>query len=109
MLEMWHSFLLVGAVAASLIQEPLQAKKSHLSLTHDLIAFHKNLTQIESITGNEAAVGEWLVTSLKSQGYSVEKQFVQKEPARFNVFAGKKNAKVLLSSHIDTVRVSYGV
>ena len=108
MLKMWHSLFLVGAVAASIIQEPLHAQKSHWSLTHDLIAFHKNLTQIESITGNEAAVGEWLVASLKSQGYSVEKQYLQKEPARFNVFVGKKDATVLLSSHIDTVRLSHG-
>lgn len=95
------------ARAGPQLQEPLHAEKHHLSLTHDLIAFHKNLTQIESITGNEKGVGEWLVSSLLSQGYNVEKQYVEKKPARFNVLAwpGKeRDAKVLLSSHIDTVR-----
>ena len=104
---MWQLFFLLGIAVASLIQEPLQAQKNHLSLTHDLLAFHKNLTQIESITGNEAAVGEWLVASLKSQGYNVERQYVQKEPARFNILAWPgetREAKVLLSAHIDTVR-----
>jgi hypothetical protein len=46
----------------------------HLRLTHDLLGFHKNLTEIESISGNEKEVGEWLVHSLESQGYTVEKQ-----------------------------------
>ena len=102
--------LLLGAAAlgwAKAAQEPLQPAKHHLHLTHDLINFHKNLTEIESITYNEENVGDWLVSSLESQGYHVEKQYVEKKPARFNVLAwpGKKrDAKVLLSSHIDTVR-----
>ncbi|KAH9829280.1 Peptidase dimerization domain [Teratosphaeria destructans] len=78
-----------------------------LLLTPDLIAFHKNITEIESITGHEESIGEWLVSSLESQGYRVERQYVQRDPARFNVvaWAGKKSAdtKVLLSGHIDTV------
>jgi acetylornithine deacetylase len=77
-----------------------------LNLTHDLVAFHKGLVEIESITGNEEAVGEWLADSLQSQGYTVQKQYLSKDPARFNVLAwpgAQKNAKILLSSHIDTV------
>ncbi|KAK4500041.1 hypothetical protein PRZ48_008227 [Zasmidium cellare] len=77
-----------------------------LSLTDDLVALHKNLTQIESISGNEKEVGDWLAASLESQGYTVEKQLVEKDPERFNVFAwpGKvRDAPVVLSSHIDTV------
>lgn len=80
---------------------------AHLDLTHDLFAFHKNLTQIESITGNEEGVGKWLVNSLSSQGYHVEKQVVSKDPLRFNVLAwpgSKREAEILISSHIDTVR-----
>lgn len=115
MFRLCQTLVVLSAVAqcwarASLIQEPLQPEKKHLSLTHDLIGFHKNLTQIESITGNEEGVGEWLVSSLQSQGYHVEKQYVTKKPARFNVLAwpGKeREAKVLLSSHIDTVSVPY--
>lgn len=91
------------------LQEPLvssDAGKKKLSLTSDLIGFHKNLTQIESISGNEKEVGDWLAASLKSQGYNVEKQYISKDPERFNVLAwpGKnRDAKVMLSSHIDTV------
>lgn len=90
-------------------QRPLnevEVAGTKLSLTHDLIGLHKNLTQIESISGNEKEVGDWLAASLKSQGYSVEKQLVEKDPERFNVFAwpGKvRDAPMLLSSHIDTV------
>ena len=77
-----------------------------LVLTDDIIAFHKNLTQIESITYNEEAVGAWLAHNLESQGYTVEKQFVDKEAGRFNVYAypgSVRDTKVLVSSHIDTV------
>lgn len=96
-------------------QEPLrvpglepqrQSQTKHLSLTHDLIGFHRNLTEIESITGNERGVGEWLADSLEAQGYHVEKQYVEKKPVRFNVLAWpgeKRDAQVLVSSHIDTV------
>jgi acetylornithine deacetylase len=85
----------------------LESAATGLNLTHDLIAFHKNLTQIESITGNEYDVGQWLIASLKAQGYSTERQYVDKQQKRFNVFAypGKvRDAKVLVTSHIDTVR-----
>jgi len=102
--------LLLGAAVlgwAKAVQEPLQPAKRHLHLTRDLINFHKNLTELESITYNEENVGEWLVASLESQGYHVERQYVEKKPARFNVLAWpgvKREAKLLLSSHIDTVR-----
>ena len=109
--------ILIGAyafnvLASSNTQEPTQdvlrdgAIHSHLDLTHDLFGFHKNLTQIESISGNEEAVGNWLFESLSSQGYNVEKQIVAKDPLRFNVLAwpgSKRDAKVLVSSHIVTV------
>ena len=90
-------------------QQPLHAESSvkHLVLTDDLIAFHKNLTEIESITYNEEAVGKWLVNSLESQGYHVEKQFVDEETGRFNIYAypgDKAETELLVSSHIDTVR-----
>lgn len=113
-----YSCAILGAIAVQtasalhgpLIQETLRAADEtaykHLDLTHDLFGFHKNLTQIESITGNEKEVGEWLTASLESQGYRVEQQIVSKDPLRFNVLAwpGKKrDAGILLSSHIDTV------
>ncbi|SMR55420.1 unnamed protein product [Zymoseptoria tritici ST99CH_1A5] len=100
--------LVASTCLASGAQEPLLLSTAgkQLILKDDLIAFHKNLTQIESISGNEKEVGEWLLASLESQGYHVEKQEVQKKPERFNVLAWpgeKRDAKVVLSSHIDTV------
>lgn len=77
-------------------------------LTHDLISFHKSLTEIESTSGNEGAVGNWLAENLKAQGYNVEKQYLCWQPERFNVLAwpgSERDAKVLLTSHIDTVRL----
>ncbi|KAK5693685.1 hypothetical protein LTR97_010254 [Elasticomyces elasticus] len=103
--------LLVGAQALVGQQEPLRAETKHLTLTHDLIGLHRNLTSIESITGNEKAVGDFLVSSFKSWGFSVEKQYVEEKPDRFNVLAWpgkqKEHAKVLVSSHIDTVPPFY--
>ena len=106
---------LFGALASTAVashallsQEVLRddAAYKHLDLTHDLLGFHKNLTQIESITGHEKEVGEWLYASLASQGYHVERQVVSEDPLRFNVLAwpgSKREADVLISSHIDTV------
>lgn len=92
-------------------QAPLYSDSSsrHLALTDDLIAFHKNVTHIESITYNEEEVGNWLADSLESQGYTVEKQSVDEEAGRFNVYAYPgdiRETKILVSSHIDTVRHS---
>lgn len=107
-----EAFLLAIATsythAATPSQELLRPETKQLALTHDLIGFHKNLTQIESVTGNEKGVGEWLASSLEGQGYHVQRQSVQANPERFNVVAwpGKKgNAKLLVTSHIDTVRM----
>jgi len=71
---------------------------------HDL---HKNLVNIESITGDEKAAGDWLAAYLESHGLAVEKQHVAK--GRFNVIARPRSGddgttpRVLLTSHIDTV------
>ena len=89
-------------------QAPLSfaSEDNRLVLEGDLIKLHKNLTEIDSITYNEGDAGRWLATSLQSQGYTVEKQYVDREADRFNVFAypGKSGqTKVLVSSHVDTV------
>ena len=114
---MWQlAALLLGALTCHCLgqsgshinQEPLrpESRLKHLIKTDELVEFHKNLTQKESITYNEKEVGEWLAGSLESQGYHVEKQYVDEEAGRFNVFAypgETRDAKVLVSSHIDTV------
>lgn len=87
-------------------QEPLTLTKNKLLLGRDLVDFHKSLVEIESISGNEKEVGDWLYDSLISQEYHAEKQYVSKDPERFNVYAwpgDNRDPAVILSSHIDTV------
>ena len=72
----------------------------------ELFALTRALIDIESITGNEAAVGDFLfeyLSPLASRfGGCVERMDV--EPKRFNVFAHWGEAStVTLSTHIDTV------
>ena len=105
-----HLYVVLASITQSWAasQEPLQAATKRLMLTDDLLGLHANLTSIESISGNEEEVGEWLAASLAQQGYNVEKQIVAQHPLRFNVLAWpgkvKEDAKILISSHIDTVR-----
>jgi acetylornithine deacetylase len=72
--------------------------------TTALIQLHQRLVEIESISGREKEVGEWLENYLDEQGLTVERQHVS--PDRFNVLAypgTDRNKKVLVTSHIDTV------
>ena len=62
------------------------------------------LIDIESITGNEAAVGEFLLHELQSRGWQISKMPV--EGTRFNIFAsahGMIAPAIVFSTHIDTV------
>ena len=76
-----------------------------------LLALHRALVEIESISGNEFKVGQYLHSYLTAHNFTVERQRVDPlvssvESSRFNLLAysGDKNgARVLLSSHIDTV------
>lgn len=79
----------------------------------ELFAFHKNLIDIESISGNEKAVGVYLKGYLEALGYTVEWQVVPEKEGRerANLYAYKgsnRNTKVLLTSHIDTVPPFFG-
>jgi acetylornithine deacetylase len=72
----------------------------------DLFALTRALIDIESITNNEEAVGNFLfeiLTPLASR-YHGHVERVEVEPRRFNVFAQWGNElDVTLSSHMDTV------
>lgn len=110
---MWRNTIISLAFVCNLVsgvdiasQQPLLSSK-RLLLWDDLVEFHKNLTEIESITYNEQEAGKWLAASLESQGYTVEKQYTRDDSGRFNVFAypgNTRETKLLVSSHIDTVR-----
>ncbi|KAF2212931.1 hypothetical protein CERZMDRAFT_111918 [Cercospora zeae-maydis SCOH1-5] len=99
--------LVTALVAASTcFASILPAPEDKLLLGPDLVDFHQALVEIESISGNEKAVGDWLYESLVNQGYHAERQYVSNDPERFNVLAWpghNRNPPVVLSSHIDTV------
>ena len=70
----------------------------------DLFALTRKLVDIESITGNETAVGEALARELERLGFTVERMLV--EGPRFNVWAttlSEPNPAVVLSTHMDVV------
>jgi acetylornithine deacetylase len=67
----------------------------------ELFELTKALVNIDSITGNEKACGEYLAGYLEKQGFKTTLQPV--EPGRSNVFATLGRPDVVLSTHMDTV------
>src|SRR5579885_869157 len=70
----------------------------------DAITLTRQLVDIESITGNEAAVGNYLYGELCRIGYNARKMPV--EGNRFNVYAtvpDHDDPSVVFSTHMDTV------
>jgi len=70
----------------------------------DPIRFTRELVDIESITGNEAQVGDFLATRLSTLGFNVQKGPVERH--RFNVLAlspEQPKPPVVFSTHMDTV------
>jgi len=73
-------------------------------MTFDPLRFTRQLVDIESITGNEAAVGQFLAAQLESLGYNVERMPVEGD--RINVFAAPPNdpePPLVFSTHLDVV------
>jgi acetylornithine deacetylase len=109
------------ALAGSL-QQPLgNSQQSTLASAHGdhphyrdtLLALHKALIEIPSVTGDENEVAMYLVDYLTDLGLQAELQFLPSPAAsarpRFNVLAwpgtsrARPTPRVLVSSHIDTV------
>ncbi len=70
----------------------------------DVVSLTRRLVDIESITGNEAGVGDFLAHELAGLGYHVEEMPV--EGKRFNVFATPPDTPelpIVFSTHMDTV------
>ena len=70
----------------------------------DAVTLTRKLVDIESITGDEAAVGNYLYGELCQLGYQTQKITVDGD--RANVFAfwpGHANPAVVFSTHMDTV------
>jgi len=73
-------------------------------LAMDVLALTRELVDIESITGNEAAVGEFLQRRLSELGYDATLMPV--EGKRHNVYAVPRQQprpEVFFSTHMDTV------
>lgn len=70
----------------------------------DAVTFTRQMVDIESITGNEAAVGNYLYGELCRIGYQTSKMPVEGD--RFNVYATlveQPNPAIVFSTHMDTV------
>lgn len=70
----------------------------------DVVSLTRQLVDIESLTGNESQVGEFLIEHLTALGYQTEQMPVERH--RFNVWAtpDEEPAPALVfSTHIDTV------
>jgi acetylornithine deacetylase len=70
----------------------------------DAITLTRQLIDIESISGNEAAVGNYLYGELCRVGYQTRRIPVEGE--RFNIYATspeQPNPEVVFSTHLDTV------
>jgi acetylornithine deacetylase len=68
----------------------------------NLIELTRTLIDIPSLSGNEAEVADFLFSYLAGLGYSVERQEVSE--GRANIIATlKEPARVVLSTHMDTV------
>ena len=70
----------------------------------DVVALTRQLVDMESITGNEAAVGDFLHRELFRLGYRAEKMAV--EGSRSNILATspqESRPAVVFSTHMDTV------
>src|ERR1700722_3898627 len=70
----------------------------------DLFALTRRLIDIESLTPNESAVGDFLCDELLRRGWDARKMAV--EGARANVLAtwtGHDHPEIVFSTHMDTV------
>jgi acetylornithine deacetylase len=70
----------------------------------DAITLTRQLVDIESVTGNEAAVGNYLYGELCRLGYQTQKMPVEAD--RFNLYATSAehpHPEVVFSTHMDTV------
>lgn len=127
----WLVNCVIASLAVVISQQPGYAPSVQFEqpLGHDighktLYSLHRDLVNIESISGSEHEVGLYLEKFLKKHNYTVERQYVgseatssptvatpKKAKKRFNLLAyrgSKRQTRILLSSHIDTVPPFYG-
>lgn len=93
-----------AAVPTWLFGRPRHTKRCAILFPMDIVRLTRQLVDIESITGNEAAVAEAIAGELTRLGYQVRRMPVEGD--RFNVLAtasGQPNPAVVFSTHMDTV------
>ena len=111
--------LLLTSLAAAvppLQQSPLSIANTNTMSSLDsvidaspFLSFHRDLVQIESISGSELQVGSFIVDFLEARDFTVIKQPVDGgKENRFNILAypaslSSQQPEVILTSHIDTV------
>ncbi|CAK7209713.1 hypothetical protein SCUCBS95973_000533 [Sporothrix curviconia] len=110
LLQLWGA---TAALALQNAQVPLQDSNAasapgsaapSTGYTADLVALHKSLVEIPSITGAEGHATAFLRSYLQGRGFTVETQPVA--PGRDNLLAyygASRQTRVLVTSHIDTV------
>jgi acetylornithine deacetylase len=67
----------------------------------NIVAFARELIDIDSTSGQEQAAGQWLANRLRAMGYAVSEQPVGN--GRFNVLATLDSPAVAFSTHFDCV------
>ncbi len=69
----------------------------------DVVALTRRLVDIESVTGREAAAGQFLLRFLRDEGWEVAP--IPVDDQRLNVFAGPKTGfpAIVFCTHMDTV------
>jgi acetylornithine deacetylase len=83
---------------------PRECARAGILSAMDVVSLTRQLIDIESISGNEAAVGKFLLTELIRLGYHARKMPV--EGSRFNVIATRPERprpEIFFSTHMDTV------
>eukprot|EP01083_Nonionella_stella_P201882 738095_1 len=86
-----------------------------ISNISDVMELAFELIEIESITNNEALMGQTLEKWLQSRGWIVKRQIYSKSPLRFNILSYPNTIKnpsteieILFNTHIDTVPPFFG-
>jgi acetylornithine deacetylase len=67
----------------------------------NVIGLTRAMVDVDSTTGREGACGRWIADYLRSIGYTVQEQAVDRE--RFNVLATLDQPRVVFSTHFDCV------
>src|SRR5258707_13893869 len=89
---------------STFFRHPTRMTPSAILSPMDAVALTRQLVDIESVTGNEARVGEFLYRELCRLGYQTKKMPVEGD--RANVYATspeQMHPAVVFSTHMDTV------